>query len=110
MNEIVLVFIASFFVALLVFLLYALSKRKVKPRETSPFLSGEKVGPAEAEYHITWIYYASIFVIFESFFLPIVFSFEAKDFISVLIYAGIFLLIAISIPRPRGGESVGRNN
>jgi len=110
MNEILLALVVSLFISLLVFLIYVLSNRKIRPRETSPFLSGEKVGPAEAEYHITWIYYASVFVIFESFFLPIVFSFEAKDLFSVLIYAGIFLLIAISIPRPRGGESGSRSN
>lgn len=104
MNGIIPVIIVSFFVSSLVFLLYVLSKGKIKPRETPPFLSGEKVGPTEAEYHITWIYYASIFVIFESFFLPIVFSFETKNLIPILIYAGTFLLIAISIPRPRGRE------
>ncbi|MBO3801803.1 MAG: hypothetical protein QXS21_05165 [Thermoproteota archaeon] len=110
MNEIILVITVSFFVSSLVFFLYVLLNKKIKPRETSPFLSGEKVGPAEVEYHITWIYYASIFVIFESFFLPIVFSFEAKDLVSVLIYTGIFLLISLSIPKPRGGKSDNRSN
>ena len=104
MNEIVFALIVSFLSSLLVFLLYLLSKRKIKPRETPPFLSGESIGTVEAEYHVTWIYYASIFVLFESFFLPIVFSSEAKDLTSVLIYALIFLMIAISIPKPRGGE------
>lgn len=110
MSEIVLALVVSFFASFLVFLTYALFSRKIKSRETSPFLSGEKVGPSEEEYHIAWIYYASIFVMFESFFLPIVFSFEAKDLTSVLIYAVIFLLIAISIPRPRGGESASKNS
>jgi NADH:ubiquinone oxidoreductase subunit 3 (subunit A) len=109
MNEILLAIIISSFVSLLVFLFYLLSKGRIKPRETSPFLSGEKSSSIEVEYHITWIYYASIFVIFESFFLPIVFSFATKDLFPVLVYVAIFLLIAISIPKPRRGRSNVRN-
>lgn len=110
MNEILLAIIVSSFVSMLIFLFYVLSKGRIKPRETSPFLSGEKTSSTEIEYHITWIYYASIFVIFESFFLPIVFSFAAKDLFPVLVYVAIFLLIAISIPKPKRGKSNVRDD